>query len=141
MKWKIPLFLIAMGLAGMAALYAYVLSFDANRLKPDIIAAVKNSTGRKLAINGDLKIEFGFCPSLVIENVSLDNADWGSRPRMLRIKQFEMQLALLPLITGTLEVRQASLINSEIFLEVNKKGILNLPNPVTAKEVTRGYRK
>ena len=129
MKWKIPLFLIALGLAGMAALYAYILSYDVNRLKPDIIAAVKNTTGRNLTIKGDIKIAFGLSPSLVIEGISLENAGWGSRPRMLQIKRFELQLALLPLITGTIEVRKASLINSEIFLEVNKKGVLNLPYP------------
>ena len=129
MRWKIPLFLIAIGLAGMAVVYAYILSYDVNRLKPDIISAIGNSTGRKLTIKGDIKIAFGFFPSLVIEGVSLENAGWGSRPRMLQIKRFELQLALLPLITGTLEVRNASLINSEIFLEVNQKGVLNLPDP------------
>jgi uncharacterized protein involved in outer membrane biogenesis len=129
MRWKIPLFLIALGLAGMAALYAYILSYDVNRLKPDIIAAVKNTTGRNLTIKGDIKIAIGLSPSLIIEGVSLANAGWGSRPRMLQIKRFELQLALLPLITGTLEVRKASLINSEIFLEVSKNGALNLPYP------------
>lgn len=137
MKWKITLFLIAIGLAGMAALYAYILSYDVNQLKPDIITAVENSTGRKLTIRGDLKIAFGFFPSLVIEGVSLENADWGSRPQMLQIKRFELQLALLPLITGTLEVRKAALINSEIFLEVNQKGVLNLPDPGARSSKTK----
>jgi len=62
MKWKIPLFLIAFGLAGMAALYAYILSYDVNRLKPNIIAAVKNATGRNLNIKGKIKIAIGLSP-------------------------------------------------------------------------------
>ena len=112
----------------MAALYAFILSYDVNRLKPDIIAAVKKATGRNLNIKGKIKIAIGLVPSLIIERVSLGNAGWGSRPRMLQIKRFELQLALLPLISGTLEVRNASLIDSEIFIEVNKNGSLNLPD-------------
>lgn len=112
----------------MAVLYVYLLSYDFNRLKPDIIASVKKTTGRNLVINGDIRIAIGLFPSLLVEGVSLENAEWSSRPRMLQVKRFELQLALLPLVTGTLEVRKAALINSEIFLEVNPKGILNLPD-------------
>ncbi|MCP3952419.1 MAG: AsmA family protein, partial [Desulfobacterales bacterium] len=129
MKWKIPLFLAVFLFVGLAALYAYILAYDFNSLKPEIISAVKRSTGRELAIKGKIKVAIGLSPSLVIDRVSLENAKWGSRPRMLQVKRFEMQLALLPLITGTLEVRKASLIDSEFFLEVNNKGILNLPDP------------
>ena len=129
MKWKISVFLAATFLISLAALYAGLLSYDFNRLKPEIISTVRGLTGRELAIKGDIRVAFGLLPSLVIEDVSLRNASWGSRRRMLHIRRFEMQLALLPLLRGTIEIRKVALFNSEIFLEKNRKGILNLPVP------------
>jgi len=128
LKWKIPLFLVALFLVGLAGIYIYVLTYDFNRLKPDIISVVKDATGRELSIAGDIKVSIGLTPALVIENIALQNAQWGSRPHMLQIKQFEMQLALLPLFTGILEVRRAALIDADFFVEVNRKGALNLPD-------------
>lgn len=128
MKWKISLSLAVFFIGSLAVLYVSLLSYDFNRLKPDIVAAVKSATGRELVIKGDIKVAIGIFPALVVEDVSLQNADWGSPPRMLQIERFELQLALLPLFTGTLEIRKASLIDAEIFLEVNPNGILNLPD-------------
>lgn len=125
--WKIPLFLTVVLLVGLAVIYVYLLSYDFNRLKPGIISAVKDVTGRNLSIEGDIKVSIGLTPALVIENVAFQNAQWGARPEMLQIKRFEMQLALLPLFSGTLEVRRAALIDADFFIEVNQKGALNLP--------------
>jgi len=137
MKWKIPLFLAILALIGLAGLYAYVLSYDFNRLKPEIIAAVQKNTGRELVIKGDIRVAVGLLPSLVIEGVALQNAAWGSRPQMLHIKRFELQLALLPILTGALEVRKASLIDAELFLEVSPSGLLNLPEVGTQPQASK----
>jgi uncharacterized protein involved in outer membrane biogenesis len=129
-KWKILAFLVFLTvtfLVVLGALYAYILTYDYNRLKPEIISAVGDLTGRKLTIKGDIRVAVGLLPSLVIEDVTLQNAAWGSRSRMLQIKRFELQLSLLPLITGTIEIRKVFLFDSEIFLEMNRKGVLNLP--------------
>jgi len=128
LKWKIPLFSIGLALVALAGVYLYLLTYDFNRLKPEIISAVKEATDRKLAIEGDIKVALGFSPALVIENVAFQNAKWGSRPQMLQMKRFELQLALLPLFSGTLEVRRAVLVDAEIVIEVNRKGDLNLPD-------------
>lgn len=128
LKWKIPLFLGALLLVGLAVIYVYLLTYDFNRLKPDIVTAVKSATGRDLAIQGDIKVAIGLNPRLIIEKVALQNAKWGSRPQMLQIKRFELQLALLPLLSGTLDVRRAALIDAEILIEVNRHGALNLPD-------------
>ena len=128
LKWKIALFLAGFLVIGLAGVYLYLLTYDFNRLKPDIVTAVKNATGRDLAIQGDIKVAIGLTPRLVIEKVTFQNARWGSRPQMLQVKRFELQLALLPIITGALEVRRAALIDAEILLEVNRKGVLNLPD-------------
>jgi len=128
LKWKIPLFGGALLLVGLAVMYVYLLTYDFNRLKPDIVTAVKSATGRDLAIQGDINVAIGLTPRLVIEKVAFQNAKWGSRPQMLQVKRFELQLALLPLLSGTLEIRRAALINAEIWIEVNRQGALNLPD-------------
>ncbi len=136
MVWKISVCLAILFLVGVVILSAYIQTYDFDQLKPDIIAATHDLTGRDLTIQGNIGMKIGFSPTLVIEDVSLQNAAWGTRPRMLHIKKFELQLALLSLLTGTVEIRKVSLSESDIFIEMNQKGLLNLPfaapGPTTA---------
>ena len=84
------------------------------------------ATGRELIMKGDIKIQLGFAPGLSIENVSFQNAPWGSRPELAKIKRFETQVALLPLIKGIIEIKRFILIAPDIFIETDTSGKLNL---------------
>jgi uncharacterized protein involved in outer membrane biogenesis len=75
--------LIIVGLiivALIAAFYVIVSIYDFNKLKPRIARAVKDATGRELRLDGDIKLKVGFTVGVAAENVSLQNAPWGTRP-------------------------------------------------------------
>ena len=64
-------------------------------------------------------------PSLAVSGVSFSNAGWGSQPEMVKIERFEAQVAILPLITGTVDVQKLVLIGADILIEKNEKGEFN----------------
>ena len=103
----------------------YLTSLDFNDYKPEIIAEVKTFTGRDLVIDGDLNLELSLSPSIAVGGVKFANAAWGSRPQMATIDRFEAQVALLPLISGTVEVQKVVLRGVDILIETDKQGRAN----------------
>ena len=113
--------LVVLVLVLVGALVA--LSFvDLGRFSPQIEQAAKEATGRELKISGPLHIGISLVPTVVAENVSFANADWGTRPNMLTAKKLGIQVALLPLLSGKVDARSVEIDGADIYLETNKKG-------------------
>ena len=127
MRWK-WIIGIAVGLiiAVVVALYVIISSYDFNSLKPQITRAAKEATGRELKLEGDIRLKISLRPALVVEGVKFQNAPWGSRPEMAQIKRFEVQVALLPLISGNIEVSRLILTEPDILVETDRAGKSNL---------------
>jgi uncharacterized protein involved in outer membrane biogenesis len=100
-------------------------SIDVNKHKGLIAARVEAATGRQLRIDGNLNLKIGFFPAVVVEDVSLANAPWGSRPDMLKARRLEVELALLPLIFREIQVKRLILVQPDILLETNATGVGN----------------
>jgi len=105
--------------------YAILSNYGYNDLKPQIAKAVKNATGRKLTIGGDIKLKPGLIPALVLTDIKFQNAPWGTRADLAKIKYFEVKVALLPLLKGKIEVKRLVLVEPEIVVETNKHGKSN----------------
>jgi AsmA family protein len=135
MKWKWVLGILAgLVIALAATVYIILLTYDFSALKPEIQKAAKAFTGRDLTLKGDIKIEIGLTPALAVDDVTFQNAPWGSRPDMARIKRFEVQVALLPLIRGDIEVKRLVLVEPDILIETNPSGRSNLSFQVPQKK-------
>ena len=102
-----------------------IATTDINQYKGQIINLVEDATGRNLQIGGDLKFALSLLPTVVVEDVTFSNASWGSQPEMMSLKKFELKVALLPLITGHIQVNKIILIDPKILLETNKEGTGN----------------
>ena len=72
----VPILLIAL-IVGAVVVLKYT---DFNQYKPLIAEEVRKATGHDLAISGDLRLDISFSPGIVVEGVTLSNAQWGSRP-------------------------------------------------------------
>ena len=127
MRWKLILSIVAaITVALIVTVFALLSTYDFNKFKSIITKAAKDATGRELKIAGDIDLKIGFNPALVMEGVSLENATWGSRPQMARVKLLEVQVVLLPLIRGFLEVKRLIVIEPDILIETNNTGKSNL---------------
>lgn len=131
-KWVLGIFVVLI-MALIITVYAVLSSYDFNSLKPKIAGAVKDATGRELILAGDIDLDIGLFPSLVFEDVRFQNAPWGSRPDLAKIRRFEVQVALLPLITGNIEVKRLILIEPDILIETDKTGKSNVEFDNTKK--------
>jgi uncharacterized protein involved in outer membrane biogenesis len=117
----------------LISVYVILSRFDFNQLKPQISKAALEATGRELIINGDIELEIGLTPILVLTDINFQNAPWGSRPEMVKLKRFEVQVAILPLIRGNIEIKRFILIEPDILIETDKEGNLNLVFEVPEK--------
>jgi AsmA family protein len=127
MRWK----WIILGICGLivALIIAAVVilsTYNFNSLKPQITKAAKEATGRELTLGGDIRLKISLTPALVVENVSFQNAPWGSRPEMAKIKRFEVRVALLPLLSKTIQLKRMILVEPDILIETDKSGRSNL---------------
>jgi uncharacterized protein involved in outer membrane biogenesis len=110
----------------IVAVYMILINIDFNRLKPLIVRAVKNATGRELIIKGDLEVDFGLTLAISAEDISFDNASWGSRLELARIQRFEARLALFPLLMRHIKIEQFTLVEPDILIETNQSGTSNI---------------
>ncbi len=118
---------LAIGLVGLivialGAVFVIASSIDPNQYKPQIVEAAKSATGRDLVLKGDIKLSIGLSPSFGISEVSFGNAAWGSRPEMVKVGRFEVQVALLPLLSKQVEVKRLVLLDTDILLETDRAG-------------------
>ncbi|WP_187830072.1 AsmA family protein [Siccirubricoccus phaeus] len=111
--------LVVVPVAGVAVLLA---TLDLNAQKPRIAAAVRQATGRELTLAGPISLKPSLVPTLAVEQVALANLPGGSRPQMLEVRQAELELALLPLLSRRVEVRRLVLVGPDIVLETDKDG-------------------
>jgi len=103
-----------------------VSTYNYNKFKPEISGIVKQYTGRKLTLAGDIKVKISLYPTLEINNVSFQNAPWSAYPDMIHAKRVEVQLALIPLIKGQIDVKRLILIDPDVIMEIDKSGKTNL---------------
>jgi uncharacterized protein involved in outer membrane biogenesis len=97
-------------------------SIDLNRHVAFVEAKAKEATGRELKLKGKIGFKLSLFPTVAADDVSFQNAPWGSRPQMAQVKRVEIQIALLPLLTGDVVIRRVLLVEPDLLLEVNARG-------------------
>jgi uncharacterized protein involved in outer membrane biogenesis len=106
----------------IASVYAYLNTYDYNKLKPGIARMVKDATGRDVTLSGAIDLAIGFWPELVVRDITFANASWASLPKMLKIDELQAQVRLLPLLFRNVELRHIGLKGVNVVLETNPDG-------------------
>ncbi len=119
---RILITLTALAAAVAVAVYATLSSLSFEELRDLAQSEAKSLTGRELTIAGPIDLRISLRPEIVLEDVTFANAPWGSRPAMVELKRFELQVALLPLLTGDIQVQRLTLIEPDILLETDQAG-------------------
>jgi len=121
-KWLIGLLLAA---AVAVAVFFITLNRDPSIYLGALQSAVEDATGRKLTVNGEIKLSLFPHPTLELNDVALSNAAWGSRPDMIRAKKMAAQLDRKQLLVGGIRFRYIRLHGVDLLLEQNAKGTGN----------------
>lgn len=109
----------------IAALAIVLSTVDLQQYVALVEAKAKEATGRELKLKGKIGFTLSLLPTVAAEDVSFQNAAWGSRPLLASAGRVEVQLALLPLLGGDVVIRRVRLDEADVLLEVNAKGEKN----------------
>ena len=113
----------------VAVLVVILATFDWNRLKPTINAKVSEVLHRPFAINGNLAVRWlredgqgGWrawvpWPHVIAEDLTLGNPDWSKTPEMASLKQVELRLSPLALLSQTVAIPRIDLKEPKAKLE------------------------
>ncbi len=117
LKWIAVTFIVLI-VAGVL----YLSFADLNWLKPRIESAVADATGRQLKLGGAFDLDIVPSPAIVLEDVSLSNAEWGSEPMLATIGHVSARLGFWSLISGPARVKEFRLHDVDVLLETNEEG-------------------
>lgn len=116
-------------LAGLTALAGGVLAapslIDWNAYKGMIAERVSAATGRAVDLRGDVGLTLLPSPALTVRDARLANPAGASEPDMARLKKLDVRVALMPLLSGRIQVESITLVEPTFVVEVLKDGRLN----------------
>lgn len=96
-----------------------------NRYKSEITEPIQKLTGRKLEIAGDVSFSILPAPVFSAQGLEFENIEGGRAPAFARVKSLEINVALLPLLGGRVDVTSITLNEPTIALEVLSDGRQN----------------
>ncbi len=133
LKISLIAFVTLVVFASLGAWYA-ASYINPTQLTKLLSSTVKESTGRELNIKGPVKLSLFPSISVRAEQVTLSNASWASNPDLLTLRQIELDIRLLPLLKGSVEISRIGMEGADLYLQTNKDGTgnWNLTPPVLA---------
>ena len=90
--------------------------------KQQIVAQVKEQTGRDLKLDGDISVSLFPSTAVEVSDVALSNRPGSDVGDMINLKRLELEVSLFPLLSGEMEVNRFVLIEPDIYLEVDQQG-------------------
>lgn len=118
-------FIIAIVILVGGAVFLAPMFISADLVKQEVEAAVESATGRKLTIAGDVSISAWPALAANIGDVTFANAPGGKADNMATMKELRAELAIMPLLSGTVQVDEFVLRAPVINLEVARNGTPN----------------
>jgi uncharacterized protein involved in outer membrane biogenesis len=112
--------LIAVGallVLAVAAILVVPSFINWNGYKQQIESEARKATGRDLSIDGDISLALLPAPKLSVKGVRFANAEGGSAPDMATLESLDVRVALMPLLSGKIQVTSLTLVKPTILLE------------------------
>jgi uncharacterized protein involved in outer membrane biogenesis len=120
---KIALIALGVLMASLLIGLAYLSTLiSPAKLTQMLVLEVREATGRELTIAGPMHLEFFPKIAVSAEQVSLSNAAWAKNPQMASLEKVALEISLLPLLSGRIEVNSIQLAGLVLDLETNAKG-------------------
>ena len=109
-------------IAGLLTALQFV---DVNRYKGFLEKQITNLTGRQFSIAGDAQLTVNLQPRIMLSDIRLQNATWGSQAKMLVADKAELKIALFPLLMKRIKVLNLSVSGLQLLVESNRKHVSN----------------
>lgn len=106
----------------IGGLIIYLANLDLNAHKESIRAEAKAATGGDFRLDGDLDLKLSLSPALEIRDVGVSNAAWGSQPEMATVGLMAVEVRVLDLVFGCIDITKLRLSDVELLLETDAQG-------------------
>ncbi|WP_354623654.1 AsmA family protein [Psychromonas sp. MME2] len=93
--------------------------------------------GRNVKINGDMQLVVSLTPYMLLRDVHIQNASWGSQADMLKAGEAVLALKFIPLLSNKIEVTELSVSDLDMLIETNAQGVSNWELGEAKKETTQ----
>lgn len=114
---KLSYGLIAVVVLLVAGVLVVPSFIDWNHYKPQIITQINKFTGRAVSIDGSIDLAVLPAPTLSVREVRLANIEGAITGDMMRLQSLDVRIALVPLLTGEVQIEQITLVEPEVVLE------------------------
>jgi AsmA family len=108
----------------VVAVAAYVLTFDPNAYKAEIIESVRTHLGREIEIPGDLRLSL--FPPFTLEAGQAVLYEKGRRERFASVDRVRLRLAIGPLLSKRLQIDGVSIDGLSVEIIRDRQGRLNI---------------
>ncbi len=109
------LFVVSLALVLVAI--GILLYGDVALLRKPLQDMTSAALGREVRIGGAMSLERSREPRLVVEDVSIANPAWASRPQLATIKRLDIRIELQPLFDGDLRIIRLAIDGADVLLE------------------------
>ena len=118
------IFLIAfIGLVLLAAAAVTALMFvDPSVFRNQLEARASKAFGREFTIAGSIQLERSLRPRIIVEDISIANPQWASEEYFATAEKLAVQVALIPLLSGDMQVLDIVFSGVNLFIEENPDG-------------------
>lgn len=118
---------VLMGLL-VGALFALYF-MDWNQMRGPVSRWLSHKTGREVHIDGNLAVKlFSWQPSAEAGNVTVGNPSWVGQPEAASLKDFRIEIRLVPLLWGELVVPLVKIDQPDIMVVRDASGRTNWDN-------------
>ncbi len=132
LSWLLKIFLVLVFILCIG-MFIFFLTFDLNRYKPLIEQRASEELGRTVHIDS-LSLKLSFVPTVGVKGLVIENPEgFEAKEPLLRVEDAEVTLALTPLLTGTVDLRDFSLGPVFVFL-AQREGQNNWTFDVSSKD-------
>jgi uncharacterized protein involved in outer membrane biogenesis len=122
---KIAVLVIGVPLLLLAIVLLYLNFADLSGWRDTVAGFISESLGRELTINGVFEPEIGLTTHVTAGDIALANADWGSEPTMASIDHFEIEVRLLSVLSGPVDIQRLEVDGVRVLLESDGEGHAN----------------
>lgn len=116
---------ISIVLGGIAIVIAYARLSEFGDMRKELMAKIENSYAGRLSISGPAELDLSFPPRVIIHDVKIRNAKWGTKEHMMIADRVVAEIDLLPLIQGKMALPRLQMVGVDIIFEQNADGISN----------------
>jgi hypothetical protein len=128
-RTKITLIVVAALVATLAAVavaaHVLISRQDHELIKRELATRVQASTGFELQINGPFELPYSLLPTVVLEDIVLNNPDFNGEKNLLEAEELRIRFSALPLIRGEILVYETSMSSVDLNLQVDEDGRSN----------------